>query len=88
MNTVERLEANEKTMKIPQSASVILPYEHDREFYIDPIGDAGNKWSYRIIKRMMDIVGSICALCVFAIPMLIIALVITTVLFEDLWSLP
>ena len=85
---MERLEANEKTMKIPQSVSVILPYEHDREFYIDPIGDAGNKWSYRIIKRMMDIVGSICALCVFAIPMLIIALVITTVLFEDLWSLP
>ena len=59
-----------------QPKAVILPYEHDREFYIDPIGDIENKWGYRMIKRLMDIVGSVCALCVFAIPMLILALVI------------
>lgn len=76
MNVVEQVEARATVKQTERPKAVILPYEHDREFYIDPIGDIENKWGYRIIKRLMDIVGSVCALCVFAIPMLIIALVI------------
>ena len=76
MNVVDQVEAKETVKQTEQPKAVILPYEHDREFYIDPIGDIENKWGYRMIKRLMDIVGSVCALCVFAIPMLIIALVI------------
>lgn len=76
MNVVDRLEANEKTVQMPQSASVILPYEHDREFYVEPIAEVKTKRGYLFVKRIIDIVASLCALCVFAIPMLIIALVI------------
>ena len=76
MNAVERLEVNQKGPQMPQSASVILPYEHDREFYVEPIAEVRMKRGYRFVKRMVDIVASLCALLVFAIPMLIIALII------------
>lgn len=76
MNVVEQVETRETVRQTAQPKAVILPYEHDREFYIEPIAEVKRKIGYQAVKRMVDIVGSFCALCVFAIPMLLIALVI------------
>lgn len=74
LNVVEQMDNGVPSKQT--EAPVILPYEHDREYFIEPIGKVKKKPIYQAIKRLVDIVGSLCALCVFAIPMLVIAIII------------
>lgn len=56
--------------------SVILPYEITEEFYIEDLGEIKRKPLYDFFKRAFDIVVSIIALVILAIPMLILAIAI------------
>lgn len=78
MNYVEQLEEVDDVEQVAEPSIVILPYEHDREFYVEQIDYVESKLVYRIVKRIVDIVASCCALLICAIPMLIIALMIKT----------
>ncbi len=53
---------------------VILPFEKNGEFYVEQMDSVKRKPIYMFIKRLFDIVVSLCAILVFALPMLIIAL--------------
>ncbi len=53
---------------------VILPFEKNGEFYVEQVNSVKSKPLYMLIKRLFDIVVSLCAILVFALPMLIIAL--------------
>lgn len=75
MNTVEQVDMQEEFVA-PGGASVILPYEYEREYFIEPVEKLENKIVYSFVKRLIDIVASLCALIVFAIPMLIVAVAI------------
>ena len=59
-----------------EETKVILPYDHDREYNIEPLGELPPKPLYSFIKRLCDIVLSACALIVLAIPMLIIGILV------------
>lgn len=59
-----------------EETKVILPYDHDREYNIEPLGELPPKPLYSFIKRLCDIVLSVCALIVLAIPMLIIGILV------------
>ena len=56
--------------------SVILPFEKQGEYYVEDLGELKGKLGYRFLKRAFDIVFSLTALLVLALPMLIIALLI------------
>lgn len=60
--------ANEKT--------VILPCEHSKEYYIEDLGTVKTKLLYAALKRTVDILCSVLALIVLAIPMAVLAIVI------------
>ena len=59
-----------------EETKVILPYDHDREYNIEPLGELPPKPLYSFIKRLCDIVLSVCALIVLAIPMLFIGILV------------
>lgn len=52
---------------------VILPYEIDREYTVEDLGELEKKPMYDFFKRLFDIVFSATMLIVLAIPMLIMA---------------
>ena len=74
MDTVECVETERVSEK--KIEKVILPYAHDHEFYVEQLDKIPTRRGYRFVKRAVDIVASVCALIVFAIPMIIIAIAI------------
>lgn len=67
---------NEICLSQEQGAQVIAPYEADKEYFIEPPHKIKGGILYKIIKRFFDIVVSLCALIVLAIPMIVIALIV------------
>ena len=62
---------NEKT-----KADVILPFNNEGEYYVEDLGEIEKKPFYSFLKRFFDIVLSLAALIVLAIPMVIIAIAV------------
>lgn len=67
---------NENSAPVEQCTQVIIPYETDKEYFIDPPEKIGGGIAYKVIKRFIDISVSFCALCLLWLPMLIIAIVV------------
>lgn len=58
------------------SPAVILPYDMDKEYNVEDLGEIEKKPFYCFWKRFFDIIISALALIVTALPMLIIAIVV------------
>ena len=58
--------------------TINLPFEvkKDEEYYIDPVGVVKKKPIYSFFKRFFDIFSSLIGLIVFAVPMLIISILV------------
>lgn len=69
------METKENVMFAGNEA-VILPYESREEYYIEELGEIKIHPTYLFAKRIFDIVFSIAALLIFAVPMLVIALLV------------
>ena len=69
------METKENVMFAGNEA-VILPYESREEYYIEELGEIKIRPTYLFAKRIFDIVFSIAALLIFAVPMLVIALLV------------
>ena len=67
---------NDNCLSQEQGAQVIVPYETDKEYFIDPPKKIKGGIFYKVVKRLFDIVVSLCALVVLAVPMIIIALAV------------
>ncbi len=67
---------NENCISKAQSAQVIVPYESDKEFFIDPPAKIRGNLFYKVVKRLFDVVVSFCALCVLWVPMLLIGIIV------------
>ena len=52
---------------------VIMPYESHKEYYIEDLGEIDAKPVYSFFKRAFDIIFSLVALLLLAVPMLLIA---------------
>lgn len=72
--TAESQTVEEKNRKTG-SIGVILPFEKEREYYIDSV-NVKRKPMYEFFKRMFDIVFSLIALIILAVPMVVISLII------------
>lgn len=61
-----------------ETPTIILPYKYgvDEHYYVEDVGEIKAKPFYSFVKRGFDIVACSLALCVFALPMLIVAIVI------------
>lgn len=57
-----------------EEKEVVLPFEINEEFYIESLGEVEKKPVYNFFKRTFDIVFSLVALIILAIPMAIISL--------------
>lgn len=57
-----------------EETKVILPYEFEREYFIEPLGELPAKRGYLFAKRGLDILLAGCALVVLAIPMAVVAI--------------
>jgi len=55
---------------------VILPYEKDKEYFVEDLGELPSKPIYAFFKRATDIVVSFLALIVLLIPMFIIGIIV------------
>lgn len=55
---------------------VILPYEADKEYTVEDLGDVDPKPVYNFFKRIFDIVFAVILLILLAIPMLIIGVAV------------
>ena len=77
MNTVQEREIaiDQKIDEINED-TVILPYEKRGEYFVDDIGKVYNRSAYCAVKRMFDIIMSLIAIIVLAVPMIIIAIAI------------
>lgn len=69
LKTKQSVDAKEETM-------VIMPYESSEEFYVEDLGEIDKKPVYSFFKRALDIVLSLIALIVLAIPMMVIAVLV------------
>ncbi len=69
--------ADSTTTKEESDGGVIMPYEIVSEYFVEELGEIPAKPIYTAIKRAFDIVGSIIALVLLFIPMLIIALIVS-----------
>ena len=58
------------------SSDVILPFEAYEEYYIEDLGEIPAKPVYTFFKRVFDIVVSLMATIILAIPMAIVAIII------------
>ena len=58
--------------------SVLLPFDKCEEFFVEDLGTVAPKPVYNFFKRIFDIVFSVCALLILALPMLIISLIVKT----------
>lgn len=59
-----------------ENTVVIMPHDCREEFYIEPLGEIEPKPCYTFFKRLFDIVFSLLASAVLALPMLVIALLV------------
>ena len=59
-----------------ENVAVILPYESDREYYIEDLGEVKDKPLYAFVKRAFDILFAAVCLLLLAVPMLVIALIV------------
>ena len=59
-----------------ENTTVILPYEACEEFYVEDLGEIEKKPFYSFVKRAFDIIFSILALLVLALPMAVIAILV------------
>ncbi len=59
-----------------ENVAVILPYENDREYYIEELGVVKNQPLYAFVKRAFDILFALTFLTLLAVPMLIIAVIV------------
>lgn len=75
----------DKPVEVPQSTAVreeappqkvVLPFEKKGEYFVESVGEIPKKPLYSFIKRTFDILASLIALIVLAIPMFIIAVMI------------
>ena len=73
----EQILTEEKNVN-SKKTTVILPYNYgeDEHYYVEDVGEIKFKPFYSFVKRGFDIVACFMALCVFALPMLIVAIVI------------
>ena len=55
---------------------VVLPFEKKGEYFVEQVGEIPKKPFYSFIKRTFDIVTSLIALVILAIPMAVIAIMI------------
>lgn len=67
---------NENCISENQESQVIIPFEMDKEYFIDPPHRIKDNLFYKIVKRIFDIVVSFCALIFLAIPMVVIAIAV------------
>ena len=63
-------------VEIPQEQKVVLPFEKKGEYFVESVGEIPKKPLYSFIKRTFDILASLIALIILAIPMFIIAVMI------------
>ena len=66
----------EQSIATEEKVAVIMPCERCEDVYVEDLGEIDKKPVYSFFKRAMDIVLSIMALIVCAIPMLIIAILV------------
>jgi len=59
-----------------ENVAVILPYENDREYYIEDLGTVESKPLYAFVKRAFDILFALTFLTLLTVPMLIIAVIV------------
>ena len=59
-----------------ENVAVILPYESDREYYIEDLGEVKDKPFYAFVKRAFDILFAAVCLLLLAVPMLVIAVIV------------
>ena len=58
------------------AAAVILPFEIEGEYHVPSLGELKQKPFYSFVKRAFDILASVLALLILALPMIVIAIVI------------
>lgn len=63
-------------VKETEAVSVILPYENDKEYYIEDLGTVATKPLYAFLKRTFDILFALTLLLLLAVPMLVIAVIV------------
>ena len=73
-NTITQ--SDQASSTTPDHVHVILPYEKTGEYYIEHLDKLKRKPIYEFFKRLFDIVFSLIALIVMAIPMAIIAVIV------------
>lgn len=61
---------------VAEDNQIIVPYETDKEFFIDAPKQISGNLFYKIVKRIFDIVASFCALALLWLPMIIIAIIV------------
>lgn len=76
MNTKVFVQPKGENTAHGHKGKVILPYEKCGEYTVEPVGQLPKKTVYCFFKRLFDIIFSVCALVVLAIPMLIISAVV------------
>ena len=59
-----------------ETVNVILPFKKDKEYYVETLKNVPRKPVYSFFKRVFDIVFSMIALLVCAVPMAVIAIII------------
>lgn len=67
---------NDKVPNMEQAPQIIIPYESDKEYFIDAPEKISGGICYKVVKRLFDIIVSFFALVFLFIPMLIIAIVV------------
>ena len=71
------LTVTQEDSKIKETANVILPFDVCDEHYVEDIGDVEIRRGYSFFKRAFDILVSLSLLLITAVPMLVIAILIS-----------
>ena len=66
----------EESTETNETVNVILPFKKDKEYYVETLKNVPKKPVYSFFKRFFDIVFSMIALLVCAVPMAVIAIII------------
>lgn len=66
----------EENIGIAEVRQVIMPFDVKEEYWVEEIGHLKKKPVYDFFKRIMDIVASVVALSVSALPMLVVGILI------------
>ena len=65
-----------QSVDVEENVMVIMPCEVNEEFFVEDLGEIDKKPVYSFFKRAFDIVFSIIALVVLALPMAVIAILV------------